>query len=462
MCGIVGLIMTKNYGEYLGRRKAFEQMLLADQVRGIDGTGIALLESKKPAKVYKRAYPAADFLQLNLAKSLISDVSSASAVIGHNRASTRGGNSDDNSHPFRCGPITLVHNGSLTSWYNLNNRQFEVDSHAICNALSEQSVDEVINKINGAFALVWHDQRDNSINFIRNSERPMYFIELTSNVHGQGGWAFGSEHVMLQWILGRNQLPRKAPLDTAIHTLYKFDLEDPLTFSERKIEVGKYESWTSPHRSGNSLALSQNGNTRGGRNTTTGRRPSLWEDRLQELKLRVGDKVEFMPTEFVQYPNNSTGLGMVRGELLLDERDANCVLHSVHKRWYDSLADRSFACIEATISSYSIADEVVNLYNPSIVLSKEEDTSKKPLPLPSYRDLTHSEYDDDAEEEQMIRGPGGLYIPRKKWDTLTSRGCENCSEVLDPVQQDFIVWTANQKPICPSCVDEVGQLVSLL
>lgn len=184
MCGIVGFITSETKKGELDRSRFMRQALIIDTLRGADSTG-AFSVLHKPDPDLTNPYW---FKQLGGGEAFVNakeywenfhDVEQFRCVVGHNRAATLGAVNVDNAHPFIEGPITLVHNGTLTSTYGMPKSMYdcgvEVDSHAIAHNLATHDVEEVVAGLNGAFALVWHDARDDSINIVRNSRRPLHF-----------------------------------------------------------------------------------------------------------------------------------------------------------------------------------------------------------------------------------------------------------------------------------------------
>ena len=82
----------------------------------------------------------------------------------------------ENAHPFEFSHIIGAHNGSLNSQYNLFEQdKYDVDSQAAFSELNQNGVTSLWGKLNGAADLTWIDKRDNTVHFLRNKERPLWF-----------------------------------------------------------------------------------------------------------------------------------------------------------------------------------------------------------------------------------------------------------------------------------------------
>jgi len=141
-----------------------------------------------------------------------------SVIIGHNRWGTVGGNSKATAHPFDVGDLVGAHNGTLTSKWRLKDANcFKTDSEAMLNSIQEIGVKETLKLSEGAWALVWYDFRDGSINFLRNKERSLYFV---TDMDGCLFWA--SEEWMLSVSLSRHGIKHnkihEVPVDSHIRS----------------------------------------------------------------------------------------------------------------------------------------------------------------------------------------------------------------------------------------------------
>lgn len=178
MCGIVGYI-SKDDKSFPYAKEHFMRFALAlDTLRGHDSTGVMTLTKRFATSVIKTTMPGDKFVHSD---RYIKKVKPGWAQVGHNRAATKGSVKIDNAHPFQIGDISLVHNGTLyKAGENLESfdESLEVDSMQIANALSAKGPEEasdVLTSLDGSFALVWFDKRDESVNMARNLDRPLHF-----------------------------------------------------------------------------------------------------------------------------------------------------------------------------------------------------------------------------------------------------------------------------------------------
>lgn len=228
MCGIVGLITKHSNGFTYQQQKMVYQMLVADEVRGADATGVITVHNNKDFGLMKEAtegyYFVDSFIDSDLDKDLYRN---SMAVIGHNRAKTVGDNKDENAHPFSVdNTFAMVHNGTLRNHHELS--KTEVDSEALAIELKQAmdkedwklGLEEALGRVRGAYACVWYDQKRHQLCMIRNSERPLGFIQTPHSI------LFGSELGMLGWIANRNGEDVKEWKSLEIHKLYTFDMEE--------------------------------------------------------------------------------------------------------------------------------------------------------------------------------------------------------------------------------------------
>lgn len=197
MCGHFGVFYKKATSKKLPS-SAIKLAIYLTQLRGIHGLGLAYAYKKPNEPVmmglYKEGWNDAGAVTLasgytqtpheklstnnNVFDRHINEPTNR-VLAFHTRHATKGIKTRENTHPFRMENLILAHNGTLTNDYALNNKFFEVDSVAIAHYLDqEQNTPQgLVDKVRGAYALMWLDFRGGSLNFLRNKERPLVFAE---------------------------------------------------------------------------------------------------------------------------------------------------------------------------------------------------------------------------------------------------------------------------------------------
>ena len=214
MCGIVGMAGDLT----IQHRQIFKDMLTVCQLRGRDGTGAIRVTQAGESKWVKRVGPPEYLLDSReFDRSIDND---AKILIGHCRSKTFGEVNTKNAHPFEHGSIVGVHNGTLKGHYSWErNRDFDVDSDLLYWHISEYGVENVIPKLNvgGAWALVYHDSSDDTLNFIRNKERPLWFTyskDMKVLFWASEPWMFGAVHRRIEIWDGGEDKRQYVPLET--------------------------------------------------------------------------------------------------------------------------------------------------------------------------------------------------------------------------------------------------------
>src|SRR5215470_7794372 len=101
MCGIIG---------YIGARQATPLLvggLRKLEYRGYDSAGVSVLDGSTARVVRCRGKLGA------LEDKLTKEPAPGTVGIGHTRWATHGRPSDENSHPHKVGPISVIHNGII-------------------------------------------------------------------------------------------------------------------------------------------------------------------------------------------------------------------------------------------------------------------------------------------------------------------------------------------------------------
>ncbi|HWT26707.1 MAG TPA: glutamine--fructose-6-phosphate transaminase (isomerizing) [Mobilitalea sp.] len=108
MCGIIG------FTGYLEAKNILLEGLGALEYRGYDSAGIAFFDGAG-IQTIKTAGKVRDLKN----KVSLSAANPSTCGIGHTRWATHGGVTDTNSHPHTCGKVTLIHNGIIENYHEL-------------------------------------------------------------------------------------------------------------------------------------------------------------------------------------------------------------------------------------------------------------------------------------------------------------------------------------------------------
>lgn len=228
MCGIVAYVYGKSGGFNRKHEEIFQNMLYADAVRGRDATGVIAVMNDGDFAVAKAAMDAADFLGYNyyLSETAKALYAKGIAAIGHNRAKTLGKNTDENAHPFVIDKtFAMVHNGTLRNHHKLAST--EVDSEALATVIKKamdeedwkSALEETMSRVEGAYAVMWYDQKRDWVCALRNKERPLALIETDDGV------VLCSEVGLGHWMAGRHGSKIKKYDAVPEHTLVIFDMK---------------------------------------------------------------------------------------------------------------------------------------------------------------------------------------------------------------------------------------------
>ena len=178
-----------------------------DAIRGTDGTGVAAVKAGEPGMTWvlkdsgdpSRLFDRRKFHDIMRDDNML--------LMGHNRFKTTGTDSWKDAHPFEFEHIIGAHNGTVTNADALiGGNKFKTDSEAIFNHINEKGVEDLMTHLvpntKEAWALVWFDKRDHSLNMLRNKERNLYWVVDSTGTTVY--WA--SEVSMLYLVLNHNHI----------------------------------------------------------------------------------------------------------------------------------------------------------------------------------------------------------------------------------------------------------------
>lgn len=235
MCGHVGVAGDIN----VNIEKILRSMLIFDSLRGEDSTGVAVVR-KTDGNVFLAKHLGDPFQLFDSRAFERALRNSNKVIIGHNRYATQGAVSTRNAHPFDFETLVGAHNGTLTNKYKLvDHGNFTVDSENLYHHIEQKGLKHAIETAEGAWALVWWDKVEESLNFLRNKERPLHFCYTMD--YKTLFWA--SEAWMLSVSISRVGLKhteiREFDVDThfAIHINDKAEMLKPVLIKHEKQEA---------------------------------------------------------------------------------------------------------------------------------------------------------------------------------------------------------------------------------
>lgn len=456
MCGLVG-VASKNTIS-VNEQKAFELLLYVDTVRGKDSTGVAAVRDFKTKKVQilKRAVPGPYFLANPSWRSFVRPASRL--LLGHNRASTKGKTNDANAHPFRHKHITLAHNGTLTEHHKLpGDETFEVDSEAVAYAMAtHDDTVELLEQLDGAFALTWYDQRKNTLNFARNEKRPLAFAVTDNSTLIY--WA--SEIDMLRWVLTRC-FPNKKIEYFALNSgnWLEFDL-NKVNFSNHEGTVFKPLKKDTIHAS---YPYSKNCTPKYHWDDGYYKKHTHFKQEKKQLKAlgyEVGNKVYL---EITDYKTFQGGYGTVTA-VSIEEGDQGPIFTAYGIRPELGNAEFVSALVKGmasngkdgkpTIQVQSLTTFDLDEVYPSEVIGESDYIEDE--------DVIDRTTDNVLALPNMVKGPANMYIPRKEFYDLTDSGCINCGATLYVNHAEDIIWVnEGRDPLCPDCSKELNELTKV-
>lgn len=215
MCGIIGVAGTITSA----LEESFKDLLILDSLRGEDSTGVAMVHSAGDISVVKEVGD--PFILLGTKRFSNAFKSSHRVLIGHNRWATTGKVNRANAHPFECGDLIGVHNGTLRNKYQIPGHiHFDTDSESLYNHIDKVGIDEAMKIAEGAWALVYYNKLDHSVNMLRNDQRPLFF----SYTKGKKALMWASEKWMLQVASSRNKVELDKIVDLPVDKWHKFSM----------------------------------------------------------------------------------------------------------------------------------------------------------------------------------------------------------------------------------------------
>jgi hypothetical protein len=470
--------------------------LFVNQLRGWDATGVAGVREVGTAKnkenqilTYKKALHFVDFIETKGAKRFMEKFNDFYYVIGHVRASTIGRDDDMNAHPFQYGPITLCHNGTVDRGILTVKTDESVDSAHIASYMAEHGEKAALEKLDGGFSLVWHNAKDDTLNFARNTRKPMAmsFIKSKNELY------YGSEYFFLWATLRKLDQEIDGPVFVTrpmIH--YKFHKEDL-----RKYEMQGFKEYVRPqypannynnwgrgpvvHQPQNQTDTSGNADAGGvvssNKSTTspstgtvrslTNRSTSPTPDRVGQVNRvlevkgqKVGLPLILKPMTWQQY-NNDQASGKLELKSFNEGDKDRYVVYGVKREFWVGLHTAGRVAIRIR-NVASLADDplciICDLDAEYQALVNKNAAVMDKLEAhgfgPEKKEDSKSDKEGKDTENHVIPGPKGRMLSMREFLEYAKRHCSWCDSDIDTAFPSAVGWTPSGDIICGGCKND--------
>lgn len=415
MCGLIGV--AGNVG--VNMEKVFKRLLELDTTRGPHSTGVLSVKNTGETVLAKSLGTPWDLAETKGFNACFTGV--VKVLLGHNRWATKGKISKNNAHPFEFDTLVGAHNGTLRSVDKLDNyKDFDVDSENLYYDMNNNGVYETIPKLNGAFALTWYDKVDNTVNFIRNDERDLYF----TYTEDMKTLLWASEKWMLHVATGTNGIKIKDPQLLPVGVLHTFDVPQKYDETINHVHTRKLELYT--HKPPATFPK----DTR-----VVELRPKKEEVTIN--KATFSDVIMYQDREVVfsvaSKEVNAYGQAYIQGWL---EENSNIPVRifapEAGELWVKLMSSPNM--FRVFIKTYGI------------------DVGGKYL-VADLRTVVEVEAEDDVPKLSFI-GFEGEEIDKKEFEARTCKGCAWCAGGVDEEDAEELVWFAKSDFICGDCAEQ--------
>jgi hypothetical protein len=429
MCGIIGFF-NKDKSISKSCRDWFENMLIVDSLRGWDATGVALFPREGgEISLYKKALPGWDFIQTHVWSGFRNNYFDYDMMLGHNRFATSGKVTNSNAHPFMENNVLLMHNGVINNEHRFP--KADVDSRRIALALGEeQDYKNVIEKIVGAFVLVWFDFRTQKLHFARNNKRTLYLAN-TAN-HKDLFWA--SEKWMLEGIAERCGLKLTDVFELPELSVFEYLYKDDSPEISRPEKIPFVEANFPPPQN-TYTATSFGGGYRG----------SSVNDFLLPFGLKEGDSILFEIYEVSPHKNGHTS--SVEGTPIAELDEFQIRAYDVDVKVLKSYSKNvSTDIYVGTVQRGFHYASNGKSHIPVVVVNNVNIANPETINLLGNKN--------SGDKNVYVMGPNKSMINLVEYKILVDDGCALCGKKLYVSDYDNIVWTHDKKPICGPCVHD--------
>jgi hypothetical protein len=300
--------------------------------------------------------------------------------------------------------------------------------------------------LRGAFALVWYDDIDESLNFARNNDRTLFLATIKNSQ----SILYASEKGMIEWLAQRNSIEIDEIKPLAAGILLSFPL-DPT----RKAKSKTFKIYTAP--------ITNNYYQK----TYFYPGPAVVIDGVKVNDVIIVDNITWQP-----YNGGMPVKDVVRYGYLKCEYKKGVCFHvagtseSESKKYLGKIYSLQVQSVTSANAGYGkLLEEITenDLLEYSLlkmekekvidIQSKKEEEKVEDVKKLGYTPLTKDELDIDSEDEGyiMVQGPGGKFISEPDFLKKVHGGCSNCSDDIIVDDAPNIKWDYENSPFCSDC-----------
>lgn len=458
MCGLVGVV-----GNLFERdKRAFETLLKLDTIRGPHSTGVLRVHDGGEAHLVKEVGTPWDLIACHGKAFYNGDNTktingSIKLLIGHNRWATVGAVIAENAHPFHAGNIVGAHNGTL--WDVSRKRLYRnelvgTDSQAIMENLNNHGVDDTFDKLEGAWAITWYDIKEDTLNIVRNKERPLYYA---FNKRGDVMY-YASEPWMIFTACERHDIDLEhgdRVHSFAEDTHYRMKVGPSGGFSRKRIETSdrrgyKYVPPVRQEVVGNNVVPFPPA-------SPTSSKPLTPKEKAGDLAAHWGAKKG-------QYVEFKLGTGWLKDEQGKPYIQCFSVLRETEVRIYLSRDDNQVIAMLGADDAETFTAKIKKVkfiprnggrvYMTTDIRTLEMAKMANHLPevddVIPWMDLENTE--ELKPDDSVVVGPDGNEISHSQFIHLTSKGCCWCSYQPQTTESKTLTWIHNSEEfLCEDC-----------
>lgn len=174
MCGLAGAL-----SRYLSKFEVetFKSIMAVHTLRGPYGSGVCGVPQKErhPPHVVRNRGTAAALIFNPENKFDEAYKGNHTLFMGHCRMPTSGSWDIEDTHPIIADHIIGVHNGTLGVVNGQKVEKTDLDSRLLFKSFASVGAEATLRASKGAYAIVWVDTKESTLNFARNENRPLWF-----------------------------------------------------------------------------------------------------------------------------------------------------------------------------------------------------------------------------------------------------------------------------------------------